>query len=262
MNKKEMMRNPRKVRIETEKAPPSTGFRSQGLVAGGVLFTGGQIGAAMPEEGVLREPSTDLKEAVQLTLGHLEQVTLASGSSSEQVFEVSAFPKVSGKREVIAEVVKKFLGYNPPLFNYHEVFDVAAHALLEMDWMAAEKAGQDLEQLAEILRPLGNGPEQVMIESGPFRIWNRLKGHGQDLGEASEVLLSEIKSRLEEQGGELDDLVKLTVFIKEFDPYPLFNEATKQAFADIMPPTRSVLVAPEVTGKAQICMDVLALKPN
>jgi len=250
----------RKVRIETTNAPPSTGFRSQGLIAGGVLFTGGQIGAAMPQEGVLRDPSEDLEEAVQLTLGHLEKVTLAAGLEKEDVFEVSAFPKVSGQRADIRVVVKEFLGFDPPLFNYHEVYDVAAHALLEMDWMAVADENLALEQAAEILRPLGNGPEKTALESGPFVIWNQLSGSGKDLGEASESLLEEVQSLLVARGGSLEDLVKLTVYLKEFDPYPLFNEATKRAFAEIIPPTRSVLVAPGITGEAQIVMDVLALR--
>ena len=251
---------PRKVRIETKNAPPSTGFRSQGLIAGGVLFTGGQIGAAMPQEGVLRDPSEDLEEAVRLTLGHLEQVTLAAGRNKEKVFEVSAFPKISGRREEIEAVVRDFLGFDPPLFNYHEVYDVAAHALLEMDWMAAADDGLEAVQAAEILEPLGNGPEKTALESGPFVIWNQLSASGKDLGVASRALLEEIRTLLEERGGSLEDLVKLTVYLKEFDPYPLFNEATKKAFAEIIPPTRSVLVAPGVTGEAQIVVDVLALR--
>lgn len=254
--------NERKIRIETENAPPSTGFRSQGLIAGGVLFTGGQIGAEMPQDGVLREPSQDLEEAVALTLGHLEQVTLAADCSKEKVFEVSAFPKVSGKRQVIESVVREYLQFFPPLFNYHEVFDVAAHALLEMDWMAAVDEELGADQAAHILVPLGNGPKETALESGPFVIWNQLAGFGKDLGEASETLLTDVKKRLEQRGGSLEDLVKLTVYLKEFDPYPQFNEATKKAFAEIIPPTRSVLVAPGVTGEAQIVIDVLALQAS
>ena len=57
------------------------------------------------------------------------------------------------------------------------------------------------------------------------------------------------------------DLVKLTVYLYEFDPYPQFNEATMQHFADTVPPTRSVLVAPEITGSAKIVIDAVALAP-
>ncbi len=251
---------PAKVRIETDQAPPSTGFRSQGLIAAGILLTGGQIGAGMPQEGVYRAPSSDLAEAVQLTLGHLEQVTLAAGSSREQVFEVSAFPKVHGEEDRIRQVTEDFLGFGPALFNYHEVLDVADHALLEMDWMAQVGSGRSAQEAAALVRPLGRGADGILIDSGPFWIWNHLTGKGADLGEASENLLDEIRQKLEKQGGSMENLVKLTVFLREFDPYPLFNNATKTAFAEIIPPTRSVLVAPGVTGDAHICVDVMALK--
>ena len=250
----------RKIRIESEKAPPSTGFRSQGLIAGGVLFTGGQIGAEMPEPGVFRDPCSDMQDAVQVTLNHLEQVTLASGCSKQNVFEVSAFPKLAGQKELIASEIENYLGFKPLLYNYLEVSDTAAHSLIEMDWLVAAGGNPDLESAARFLHPLGNGAAGQWIESGPFRIWNRLQGQGADLGVASEALLADLAERLHQVGGSFDDLVKLTVFIKEFDAYPLFNEATKSAFAEIIPPTRSVLVAPNITGAAQICIDVAALR--
>lgn len=249
-----------KTRIETEKAPPSTGFRSQGLVAGGILFTGGQIGAEMPEPGVLREPCNDMKTAVHVTLSHLEQVTLAAGCTKQDVFEVSGFSKLPDQRSLIHVETCTYLGFQPRLFNYCQVYDCAAHALIEMDWMAVRDKNLPQDQAAELLHPLGNGPVKEVIQSGPFLIWNKLPGQGSDLGAASEKLLADISARLQQQGSSLDDLVKLTVYIKEFDAYPLFNEATKRAFSDIIPPTRSVLVAPTITGDAHVCVDVVALR--
>jgi len=249
-----------KVRIETEKAPASTGFRSQGLIAGGILFTAGQIGAAMPQPGVLREPSGVMEEAVRFTLGHLEQVTRAAGLDLSNVFEVSAFPKIGGCRERIWQETIAYLGFEPELYNCHEVYDVAAHALIEMDWMAAADPGLLLAQAADWMRPFGSEITGSTIHSGPFVMWNGLRGYGDDLGAASHALLNDLKARLEAEGGGLDDLVKLTIYLHAFDPYPMFNEATKTHFAAIIPPTRSVLVAPDVTGDAKIVIDALALK--
>jgi enamine deaminase RidA (YjgF/YER057c/UK114 family) len=250
-----------KIRIETDNAPPSTGFRSRGMVAGGIFFGAGQIGAEMPEPGVLREPTTDMAEAVQITLGYLEQVTLAADIDRSKVFEVSAFPKVSGKKEIIHQETVDFLGFEPPLFNYHEVLDVAMHAEIEMDWMAVADDALSLEDAAELMRPLGNGPERETISQGPFVMWNRLQGHGDNLGEATDNLLADLQKRLEAEGGSFDHLLKLTVFLYAFDPYPQFNASTQKHFAGIVPPTRSVLVAPEIMGDAKIVIDALALKP-
>lgn len=256
------MSDARKVRIETEFAPPSTGFRSQGLVAGGVFFAAGQIGAAMPQPGVLRNPSTDMNESVRITLGHLEQVTRAAGLGRQQVVEVSAFPKVMGQRHTIQQEIVDFLGHQPPLFNYHEVADVAMHALIEMDWMACADPDLSHHQAAEWLRPLGSDRSGEAIESGPFVMWNGLHGHGSDLAEASHSLLADLKARLAARGGGFADLIKLTIYLYAFEPYPLFNEATKQHFAGLIPPTRSVLVAPGFTGEARIVIDALALRPG
>ena len=163
----------RKQRIESETAPPSTGFRSQGLIAGGILFTGGQIGAEEPGPGMTREDlCEEMGEAVQVTLKHLEQVTLATALTKDDVFEVSAFPKEPGKKDLILEETTAFLGFKPRLFNFHEVYDVAAHALIEMDWMAAFQDEHSLEEAAALIQPLGNGPVGEIIESGPFLIWN------------------------------------------------------------------------------------------
>ncbi|MDZ4763149.1 MAG: RidA family protein [Chloroflexota bacterium] len=251
----------KKVRIETDAAPASTGFRSQGLVAGGILFTAGQIGAAMPEPGVLREPSAEMGESVRLTLGHLDQVNRAAGLARANVFEVSAFPKTTGSQDDIQQEIAAFVGFAPELFNYHEVFDVAMHAQIEMDWMACADPALSRGQAAEWLRPLGSATTGNAIHSGAFVIWNGLRGHGADLGAASHALLIDLKARLEAEGGGFDDLVKLTIYLHAFEPYPLFNDATKHYFADIIPPTRSVLVAPDFTGDAKIMIDVVALKP-
>ncbi len=252
----------RKIRIETENAPPSTGFRSQGLIAGGIFFGAGQIGAEMPEPGVLRQPSEGMAESVRITLDHLLQVTRAAGLNHDSVFEVAAYPKVVGSKAIIQKEIVDYLGSEPLLFTYHEVFDVAMHAMIEMDWMAVTGDGLSKQEAAEIMAPLGNDTVGEAISSGPFVMWNKLAGHGKDLGEASDTLLTDLAQRLADVGCSPADLVKLTVYLKAFDPYPMFNEATKQHFAQIIPPARSVLVAPAITGDAHITIDVVALRSD
>ncbi|MEQ8674850.1 MAG: RidA family protein [Aggregatilineales bacterium] len=251
----------RKIRIETENAPPSTGFRSQGLIAGGIFFGAGQIGAEMPQPGVLREPTEDMADSVRITLNHLDQVTRAAGLDRNNVFEVAAFPKVTGSKAIIQQEVADYLGFEPLLFTYHEVFDVAMHAMIEMDWMAVAD-GLSKQEAAEIMKPLGKPSSSEAIKSGPFVMWNKLAGHGDDLGKASDALLTDLTARLNRVGSSPADLVKLTVYLQAFDPYPMFNEATKRHFAEIIPPARSVLVAPEITGDAKIVIDVVALQAD
>lgn len=251
---------PTKKRIEAEAAPASTGFRSQGMIAGGILFTAGQVGTEMIEPGVMAENTEDMAEAVRITLGHLEQVTLEAGLGRDDVFEVSAFPRVTGQKDLIYQETTKFLGQEPQLFSFHEVGDVAAHSLLEMDWMALASDNLSKEEAATLVKPLGASQQPEAIDSGPFLILNRLQGNGEDLGKASEALLDDLKAELKARNLTLDALLKMTVYIYAFDPYPLFNEVTQRYFADITPPARSVLVAPELTGNAKISIDLIALK--
>ena len=250
----------KKIRIESEIAPASTGFRSQGMIAGDILFTAGQVGTDMIEPGVMAENTEDMGEAVRITLSHLEKVTLAAGLGRDDVFEVSAFPRVTGQKDLIYTETNKFLGAELDLFSYQEVGDVAAHSLLEMDCMAGANDDLSKEEATKLVKPLGTSQRLEIIDSGPFLIMNRLQGNGENLGAASEALLEGLKTELHARDLSMDSLIKMTVYIYAFDPYPLFNEVTQRYFADIAPPARSVLVAPEVTGDAKISIDLIAIK--
>ena len=248
----------RRIRIETDKAPPSTGFRSQAMVAAGFLFTGGQIGAPLLPEGVVRAPAASLEEQVDLCLRHLEQVTAAAGGRLDQVVEVSAFLVPYHRRQQVQAQVEAFFGHAPPLFNAQPVADVAMHGLLELDWIALVDDGIERSRAVEILAPLGHGAG--LTESGPFVILNGITADGASLGEQSVKVLEKADSLLSTAQSTLRDVVKMTVYIREFDAYPQFNDATRRMFADFAPPTRSVLVAPKVTDPGQIRIDFLALR--
>ncbi|MGL4649043.1 MAG: hypothetical protein ACRC1H_06530, partial [Caldilineaceae bacterium] len=100
-------------RIETDNAPPSTGFRSQALAAAGLLFTGGMGGAPRAADGVVRAPAATLEEQVALCLGYLEQVTLAGGGDRTRVVELSAFPVSHAYVSAVEAQASAWLGYRP-----------------------------------------------------------------------------------------------------------------------------------------------------
>ena len=247
-----------RLRIETDKAPPSTGFRSQAMIAGGLLFTGGMIGAPLLPDGGVRAPAPTLAEQVDLCLRHLEQVTMAGGADKRQVVEVSAFLVPYAEKESVARQVADFLGHSPLLFNAHEVHDVAMHALLELDWIAVVDPDLSQAEAASWVAPLGHAPE--LTERGPFVILNGVTAEGATLGEQSYGVLAKAGRILSEAGSGIEHLVKMTVVIADFDSYPQFNQATQTVFADITPPTRSVVVAPHLTGAHLLRVDFLALR--
>ncbi|MBM4428843.1 MAG: RidA family protein [Chloroflexi bacterium] len=249
----------RRIRIETDKAPASTGYRSNAMVAAGFVFTGGHIGAPISTPDNRIPPAETLQEQVDLCLRHMEQLIMAGGGTLKRVVEVSSFLVHSAyrHRHQVSQQVTQFLGFAPPLLHWQEIADVALHAMLELDGVSVVDPQMDLARAADILRPFGCG--QGLVHSGPFVMINGLVAPGASLSEQSTNLLARADRLLQEVGSGLDQLVKMTVYLAEFDPYPEFNEATRVAFADFEPPTRSVLVAPAVTGEHLVRVDMIAL---
>ena len=246
-----------RVRVETNKAPPSTGFRSQGLVAAGYCFVSGMIGAAHGPGSEVRAPAPTLAEQADLALGHLAAVTRAAGGSTDRVIEVTGFVVPPDGEPVVRERIATSLGRVPALVTVTAVADVAKHGLLELDWIVSLDPTVDLQTAAEPFQRFGHG--SGLVRSGPFVVINGLTARGESLGEQTRRLFDAAAAQLRGVGSGLDRLVKLSVFIADFDAYPQFNEATKETFAGVTPPARSVVVAPAITGEALLRVDLLAL---
>ena len=144
-----------KVRIETKKAPPSHGYRSNAMVAGGFIFTAGHIGAPMRPPGEPSQPAETVSEQVELCLEHMEQLALAGGGSKGRFVEVAALltPDAFAQQEKVRQQIDDFLGYTPPLVYVQDIKDVAMHAFLEIDGVSVVDPELSLDHAAEILRP-------------------------------------------------------------------------------------------------------------
>jgi enamine deaminase RidA (YjgF/YER057c/UK114 family) len=248
--------------VETDAAPPSYGYRSQAVVASGYLFTGGQIGVRHhrgPDADATAVPDRPLEEQLDLCLRHLDAITVAAGGTRDRVVEVSAFVVDDGSLPLVQRVVDRFLGVRPPILGYRDVQDVAFHGRVELDWIACLEPDLEVAEAAEVIRPLGDlGTGAEVVRSGPFLITNGVLGSGADMTAAAQSAVNEIATRLGSAGARLEDLVKLVVYIDEFDDYPAFDRVTRDMFVGDPLPTRSVIVAPEVTGSARVRVDVLA----
>jgi 2-iminobutanoate/2-iminopropanoate deaminase len=231
-------------------------------MTGGYCFVSGMIGAPHGPDAQVRAPAATLSEQADLALGHLAAVTRAAGASVDRVVEVSGFVVPPDGEPVVRERVANFLGRVPPLVQITPVADVAMHGLLELDWIVSLDPMADLDAAAEPFRSFGHGGGSV--RSGPFLAINGLTASGESLGEQTRRLFDAAAAQLRQHGSGLDRLVKLSVFIAAFDRYPEFNEATKERFATVIPPARSVVVAPAITGDALLRVDLLALagRPN
>lgn len=247
----------RRRRIETELAPASTGYRSNAMVAEGFVFTGGHIGAPVSTPSNRLLPVETLEEQIDLSLQHMRTLILAGGGDMERVVEVSAFIIPFERASVVFERTQMFLGYPPPLYHAHAVDDVALHGMLEMDAIALVDPAVRMEQAVEILRPFGK--DDGLVKSGPFIMVNKLTGAGATLGAQTVNLFREAERQLRAAGSALSNLVKLTVYLSDYDTYPEFNEATKELFATFEPPTRSVTIAPQITAGSLLLVDMIAL---
>jgi len=249
----------RKTRIETDKAPPSHGYRSNAMAAEGFVFTAGHIGAPMGPPGKPAQPAATLEEQVDLCLRHMEQLALAGGGRKERFVEVDAFlvPSAFERQDVVRQRITDFLGYTPLLVNIQAIEDVAMHAFLEIDGVALADPQMTLQQAAELLRPFGHGAG--LVRSGPFLFLNGMTAPGANLGEQTHNLLIEADRQLKEAGSAVSNLLKMNVYISQYDIYPQFNEETKRQFATFDPPARSVLIAPKITGDFYLYIDMIAL---
>lgn len=245
---------------ETENAPPSYGHRSQAIMASGFLFTGGQVGAPLARSAQTgtHEVADSLDDQLALCLGHLEAVTAAAGGTRDHVVEVAAFVAKRDSRAQVEDAIVAKLGRQPQLLRYEEVADVALHGLVELDWVACLDESIQAARAAEIIGPLGQldtGTEVVV--SGPFLITNGVIGTGADMITASDDVFAQIAGRLGQKGASLHHIVKMVVFIDDFDHYPAFNAVTQKLLTNVPLPTRSVVVAPTLADGA-VRIDIVA----
>ncbi len=246
----------RRFRIETDNAPSSLGYRSNGMTAAGYVFTGGHIGSPLGQPGEHLPLAPTLEEQTDWCLRHAEQLSLAGGAPKDRVVEVEAFLVPFERQDVVRKHIVDFLGYEPPLVHIRPVRSMAMSALLELDWIALADPNITIEEATEVLRPWGHKPG--LVRSGPFVMINGLSAPGETLTEQTYNLFAEADRQFQAAGSALSNVIKLSVFMGG-GQYPDFNEATKKIFANFEPPTRSVLSAPDITGDSLLKIDLIAL---
>ena len=75
-------------KIETQNAPAAIGPYSQGMIAGGLVFTSGQIGVD-PATG--KAPGDTIVQQAEQSCKNVAAVLAASGSSMEKVVKTTCF---------------------------------------------------------------------------------------------------------------------------------------------------------------------------
>ena len=118
--------------ISTDKAPGAIGPYHQGIVAGGMLYTSGQL-PLHPETGEV--PEGIEAQTVQV-MENLQAIIEASGSSLEKVVKTTVYLQNLSDFATMNEVYAGYFSENPPARATVEVAKMAKDALVEIDAIA------------------------------------------------------------------------------------------------------------------------------
>ncbi|MDQ1263949.1 MAG: 2-iminobutanoate/2-iminopropanoate deaminase [Campylobacterota bacterium] len=120
---------------QTNKAPSAIGPYSQAVVAGGMVFTSGQI--ALTPEGVMLED--DIRVQTKQVLSNLRAVLEASGASFDSVIKTTIFLASMDDFGVVNEIYAEAFGSHKPARSTVAVKTLPRNALVEIDAVALVK---------------------------------------------------------------------------------------------------------------------------
>ncbi len=120
-------------RIETETAPAAIGPYSQGIVAGGFLFTAGQI-ALDPKSGKIVEGG--IVEQTTRVLENLREVLAKAGATWTDVVRSTVYLVDLAEFPTVNEIYGKQLGSARPARSTVQVAALPRGGLIEIDLIA------------------------------------------------------------------------------------------------------------------------------
>jgi len=119
--------------ISTTKAPAAIGPYSQGIKAGNMVFTSGQL-PMDPETGELI--TKDIKSEARQSLSNLKAVLAEAGATLEDVVKVTVFIKDMNQFGDINEVYGEFFNTHKPARSCVEVARLPKDANVEIEAVA------------------------------------------------------------------------------------------------------------------------------
>ena len=121
-----------KIKISTDKSPGAIGPYNQGIVAGGFLFTSGQL-PIHPESGNL---AATIEEQTVQVIENLKAIIEASGSNMEKVVKCTVYLQDMNDFATMNKIYATYFKNIPPARVCVEVSKMAKNALVEMDAIA------------------------------------------------------------------------------------------------------------------------------
>jgi 2-iminobutanoate/2-iminopropanoate deaminase len=106
-----------------------------------------------------------------------------------------------------------------------------------------------IAQTPEFVKPkTGTSPYSAAVKANGFlfiagQIGVTENSKGKDLKAEVDVIFQKIKAILEEQHLTMSDIVTVTVYLKDINDYPAFNDIYRQYFKDNYPSRTAIAVA-------------------
>lgn len=119
--------------VHTKKSPAAIGPYSQGNIAGGFLFTSGQL-PINPENGNV---PTSIEEQTKQVMDNLKAIVEEAGLTMENVVKCTVYIVDMNDFAIVNEIYATYFPENPPARATVEISALAKGALVEIDAIAA-----------------------------------------------------------------------------------------------------------------------------
>ncbi len=115
--------------VSTKNSPAAIGPYSQGIIAGGFLFTSGQL----PVHPVTGEVPSSIDEQTKQVLENLKAIIEAAGSTLDSVVKCTVYLQNMNDFMVMNQIYATYFTANQPARATVEVSRMAKNALVEID---------------------------------------------------------------------------------------------------------------------------------
>ncbi|MGI1658769.1 MAG: RidA family protein [Desulfitobacterium sp.] len=118
--------------LHTDKAPAAIGPYSQGVKAGNLIFTSGQL----PLNPATGELESDIRKATQQSLDNVKNILESAGVAMDKVVKVTVFLRDINDFAAMNEVYGTFFTANPPARSAVQVARLPKDAIIEIEAIA------------------------------------------------------------------------------------------------------------------------------
>ncbi|SHN83444.1 RidA family protein [Desulfitobacterium chlororespirans] len=118
--------------LNTEKAPGAIGPYSQGIQAGNLIFTSGQL----PLNPATGELASDIRSATKQSLENVKNILESTGSSLDKIVKTLIFLRDMNDFAEMNEVYGSYFPTNPPARSAVQVARLPKDAIIEIEAIA------------------------------------------------------------------------------------------------------------------------------